>query len=127
MDSSRKKLTFKWLRTAVTSPTHLESRDTGSDTASQWNMSPDADSKTLPLSHSPGPEGLGALSLDTPKRKAGVLSESRPSLSKVKLRKLSKKNYETFITSKVNLNVNLALLIVSNVLSHAFCSVLVKK
>ncbi|XP_040015657.1 putative deoxyribonuclease TATDN2 isoform X2 [Xiphias gladius] len=100
MDSSRKKLTFKWLRTAVTSPTHLESRDTGSDTASQWNMSPDADSKTLPLRHSPGPEGLGALSLDTPKRKAGVLSESRPSLSKVKLRKLSKKNYETFITSK---------------------------
>ncbi|XP_022600799.1 putative deoxyribonuclease TATDN2 [Seriola dumerili] len=100
MDSSRKKLTFKWLKTVVTSPTHLQRRDAGSDTPSRWNMSPNEYSDTLPLSDSPGPEGLGALSLDTPKRKAEVLGESTPSIGKVKLRKLSKKNFETFITSK---------------------------
>ncbi|XP_070692982.1 putative deoxyribonuclease TATDN2 [Pempheris klunzingeri] len=55
-------------------------------------MSPDEDSYTSPLSDSPGPDGLGALSLDTPKRKAEVLSESLvPSLGKAKLRKLSRK------------------------------------
>ncbi|XP_023279239.1 putative deoxyribonuclease TATDN2 [Seriola lalandi dorsalis] len=100
MDSSRKKLTFKWLKTVVTSPTHLQRRDAGSDTPSRWNMSPNEYSDTLPLSDSPGPEGLGALCLDTPKRKAEVLGESTPSIGKVKLRKLSKKNFETFITSK---------------------------
>lgn len=102
MDSSRKKLTFKWIRTAVTSPTRLQGGDAGPDTPSRWSMSPNEDSNTLLLSDSPGPDGLGELSLDTPKRKAEVLSESVPSLGKVKLRKLSRKNYEHFITSEVN-------------------------
>ncbi|GAA6215763.1 putative deoxyribonuclease TATDN2 isoform X1 [Lates japonicus] len=100
MDSSREKVTFRWKRTAVTSPTPLQRRDAGSHTPSRWNMSPDGDSKTLPLSDSPGPEGLGELSLDTPKRKAEELGESTPSLGKVKLRKLSKRNYETITMSK---------------------------
>ncbi|XP_035488184.2 putative deoxyribonuclease TATDN2 isoform X2 [Scophthalmus maximus] len=96
MDSCRKKLKFKWRRTAVTSPTHLQTRDAGSYTPSPLNMSPDKDSKTLPLCDSPGPEGLGELSLDTPKRKAEVLGKSIPSARKIKLRKRSRKNNETF-------------------------------
>lgn len=103
MDSSREKVTFRWKRTAVTSPTPLQRRDAGSYTPSRWNMSPDGDSKTLPLSDSPGSEGLRELSLDTPKRKAEELGENTPSLGKVKLRKLSKRNYETITMSKVNL------------------------
>ncbi|XP_071351536.1 putative deoxyribonuclease TATDN2 isoform X2 [Trachinotus anak] len=91
MDGSRKKVTFKWLRTGVTSPRHLQRRDTGSDTPSRWNMSADEFSDTLPLSDSPGSES---------KRKAEVLGESTPSIGKVKLRKLSRKNSETFKTLK---------------------------
>ncbi|XP_054473289.1 putative deoxyribonuclease TATDN2 isoform X2 [Anoplopoma fimbria] len=97
--SSRKKLKFNWLRTSITSPTNLQERDADLGTPSSWNNSPIEDSKSLPLSDSPGPDGLGALSLDTPKRKAGVLGESTPSLGKIKLRKLSRKNNENFITS----------------------------
>ncbi|KAM6947932.1 putative deoxyribonuclease TATDN2 [Lycodopsis pacificus] len=100
MDRSKNKLTFKWLRTAITSPTNLQEQDAASGTPSRWNKSPTEDSNTLPLGDSPGPDGLGALSLDTPKRKAGVLCESTPSLGKVKLRKLSRENYEHFITSE---------------------------
>lgn len=101
MDSNRKKLSFKWRRTAVTSPRNRQGGDAGSGTPSRWNMSLNEDSNTLPFGDSPGPGGLGALNLDTPKRKAEVLGESRPSL--VKLRKLSRKNFEIFTTSKVNL------------------------
>ncbi|XP_075318234.1 putative deoxyribonuclease TATDN2 [Odontesthes bonariensis] len=54
------------------------------------------DSSTLPHSYSPGSEGFGALSLDTPKRKAEVLCGSVPSVGKAKLRKLSRKHSETF-------------------------------
>ncbi|XP_051270676.1 putative deoxyribonuclease TATDN2 [Dicentrarchus labrax] len=100
MDSSRKKVSMKWRRTAVTSPTHLQERNAGLGTPTRWNMSPNEDSNTLPLSDSPGPDGLGSLSLDTPKRKAVVLGESTPSLGKVKLRKLSKRNYANFLTSQ---------------------------
>ncbi|XP_068450522.1 putative deoxyribonuclease TATDN2 isoform X2 [Clinocottus analis] len=75
-------------------------RDAGLGTSSCWNNSPIQDSNTLTPSGSPGPDGLGALSLDTPKRKAGVLCESEPSSGKVKLRKLSRKNVEHFITSE---------------------------
>ncbi|XP_074490064.1 putative deoxyribonuclease TATDN2 [Sebastes fasciatus] len=60
----------------------------------------DEDSNLLPLGDSPGPDGLGELSLDTPKRKAKVLGESTPSLGKLKLRKLSRKNNEHFSTSE---------------------------
>ncbi|XP_026202929.1 putative deoxyribonuclease TATDN2 isoform X2 [Anabas testudineus] len=101
MDSSRKKLTFKWLRTAVTSPTPVQRRDAGLSTPCHRNMLPHKDSNTLPLSDSPGSERFRALSLDTPKRKAEMLNETVSSLGKVKLRKLSKKKFETFLTSKV--------------------------
>lgn len=104
MDSNRKLVKFNWRRTSITSPTQLQERDTCSTTPSRWNMSPDEDSSTLPVSDSPGPDGLGAMSLDTPKRKAEVLSDSTPSVGKVKLRKLARKNLETFITSEVNLD-----------------------
>ncbi|KAM7405532.1 hypothetical protein PAMP_012791 [Pampus punctatissimus] len=52
MNSSRKKVKFNWLQTST---------------------------NTLPLTDSPGPDGLEALSLKTPKRKAEVLSDSTPS------------------------------------------------
>lgn len=104
MDSSRKKVMFKWRQTAVTSPVHLQGRDAGSRTPSFCNMRPKEESPTSPLCDSPGPDGLGELSLYTPKRKAAALGEGTPSLGKVKLRKLSQKNHERFIASKVNLN-----------------------
>ncbi|XP_049894483.1 putative deoxyribonuclease TATDN2 [Epinephelus moara] len=100
MDSNRKKLAFKWIRTAATPPAHPQERDAGSGTSSRWNMSPYEDSDSVPLSDSPGPDGLGALSLDTPKRKAVELGESMPSSGKRKLRKLSRRNNEHFKTSE---------------------------
>lgn len=106
MDSSREKLTFKWLRTTVTSPTQVQRRDADFSTPSRRNMSPHEESNSLPLSDSPGPEGFGVLSLDTPKRKAEVLDKAVSSLGKVKLRKLSKKKFETFRTSEVNLGLS---------------------
>ncbi|XP_049435165.1 putative deoxyribonuclease TATDN2 [Epinephelus fuscoguttatus] len=100
MDSNRKKFVFKWIRTAATPPAHPQERDAGSGTSSRWNMSPYEDSDSVPLSDSPGPDGLGALSLDTPKRKAVELGESMPSSGKRKLRKLSRRNNEHFKTSE---------------------------
>ncbi|KAL7408528.1 hypothetical protein ABVT39_025019 [Epinephelus coioides] len=100
MDSNRKTLAFKWIRTAATPPAHPQERDAGSGTSSRWNMSSYEDSDSVPLSDSPGPDGLGALSLDTPKRKAVELGESMPSSGKRKLRKLSRRNNEHFKTSE---------------------------
>lgn len=105
MDSSRKKLTFKWLRTTVTSPTQVQRRDADFSTPSRRNILPLEDSDSLPPSDSPGPEGFGALSLDTPKRKAEVLDKTVSSLGKVKQRKLSKKKFETLRTSEVKLGL----------------------
>ncbi|KAM6927819.1 putative deoxyribonuclease TATDN2 [Xenentodon cancila] len=51
-----------------------------------WNEN--EDSSDLSLNDSLGSEVLGALSLDTPKRKAEVLSESLPSLGKIKLKSI---------------------------------------
>ena len=100
MDSRRKKLKFKWLQTTITSPTQLQDSDASPGTPSCWNMSPNEDSYNL--GSSPGPDGLGAMSLNTPKRKAKELGESTPSLGKLKLRKLSRKYYEEIITSEVS-------------------------
>lgn len=99
MDSSRK----KWRRTTVISPTTPQGRRASSGTPLGWNMSPNEDSNTLTLCDSPGPDGLRALSLDTPKRKAAVLGESTPSLGKAKLRKLSRKMSKKIISPEVNL------------------------
>ncbi len=101
MDSNRKKIVITWQRTAVTPPACLQERHTGSGTPSQKNMWPIEDSHILPFSDSPGSDRLGALSLDTPKRKAEVLGASTPSSGKIKLRKHSRKNYEFFTNSKV--------------------------
>ncbi|XP_033994535.1 putative deoxyribonuclease TATDN2 [Trematomus bernacchii] len=98
MDSRRKKLKFKQLQTTITSPTQLQDSDASPGTPSCWNMSQNEDSYNL--GSSPGPDGLGAMSLNTPKRKAKELGESTPSLGKLKLRKLSRKNYEEIITSE---------------------------
>ncbi|KAM9362258.1 putative deoxyribonuclease TATDN2 [Symphorus nematophorus] len=100
MDSGRKKVVINWRRTAATSPAHHLGRGTSPSTPSRWNMSPNEDSNSLPLSDSPGPDGLGELSLDTPKRKAEVLNESMPSVGKAKLRKLSRMNNENFLASE---------------------------
>ncbi|XP_061584280.1 putative deoxyribonuclease TATDN2 [Cololabis saira] len=90
MDSGRQKVSFKWLHRASTSPTSPQANTPGS---SGWNKN--EDSSYLPLNESPGSEVLGALSLDTPKRKAEVLGESAPSSGKIHLRKLSRKTFET--------------------------------
>ncbi|KAM3621434.1 uncharacterized protein V6R79_011087 [Siganus canaliculatus] len=91
MDGKRKKIVFKWRQTAVTTPEQLQRRNTAPVTPVLWNEN--ENSNTLPFSDSPGPDGLGDLSLDTPKRKAGVLSKSQPSSGKLKLRKLSKNKF----------------------------------
>lgn len=103
MDRRRKKVAFSWLRTTVTSPAHHQGGNADSVTPPCRTITQNEDSETLPCSDSPGSAQLGALSLDTPKRKAEVLSESLPSVGKLKLRKLSRKNSETFKTLKVNL------------------------
>ena len=112
MDSNRKKLKIKWRRTAIPSPALLQERNAGSGTPSRWNI---FDSNTSPYntaSESPGPDGLGAMSLDTPKRKAVVLGDGTPSLGKLKLRKLSQKKFESFTTPEVNLILLFSLLMV---------------
>ncbi|KAK5872346.1 hypothetical protein PBY51_013059 [Eleginops maclovinus] len=96
MEYRRKKLKIKRLQTSIPSPTQLQESNAILGTRSCWNMSPNEDSYNL--SSSPGPDGLGALSLDTSKRKAEELCESTP--GKLKLKKLSRKKYEEILTSK---------------------------
>lgn len=103
MDSSRKKVAFNWLRTAVTSPSDGRAGDPGSVTPPGRNIRQKEDSEMLPCIDSPGSERFGSMSLDTPKRKAEVLCEKLPSFGKLKPRKLSKNNSETLKTSKVGL------------------------
>ncbi|XP_029006684.1 putative deoxyribonuclease TATDN2 isoform X2 [Betta splendens] len=91
MDSNRKKLTIKWLRTGVTSPMLVRCSGAGLATPSRQNMSLQEDSNTLLLRDSPGPDDFAELSLDSPKRKA---KEASP--GKLKLRKISKMKFETF-------------------------------
>ncbi|KAM4613781.1 putative deoxyribonuclease TATDN2 [Polymixia lowei] len=65
-------------------------------------MSANEDSTTPSpgLNESTGTAGFGALSLDTPKRKAEVISGVSPSIGKIKLRKLSRKNFKALSASK---------------------------
>ncbi|KAM9408214.1 putative deoxyribonuclease TATDN2 [Pholidichthys leucotaenia] len=104
MKTSRKKISFKWIQTQGTSSTSHHGETAGFVTPSSLNILKHQDLKTLPSSGSPGPEVFGALSLDTPKRKAEVRSESEPTLGKLKLRNLSKKmkQWETFSDPKDN-------------------------
>ncbi|XP_071375114.1 putative deoxyribonuclease TATDN2 [Centroberyx affinis] len=102
MDSSRKKVKFQWLRSAAGSSTNVRRRNAGLCTPPRWNMLPveDLNTPSSGLNESTGSAGLGALSLDTPKRKADVLSGSSPSVGKIKLRKLSRKHFKEFSLSK---------------------------
>ncbi|XP_027857698.1 putative deoxyribonuclease TATDN2 isoform X2 [Xiphophorus couchianus] len=100
MDSARKKVSFKWIQTAATLPREAGQSNASSSTPSDRSKPGHGESSAFPLSDSPGSERLGALSLDTPKRKAEALCESAPSAGKAKLRKLSRKNSETFKSIK---------------------------
>ncbi|XP_061894294.1 putative deoxyribonuclease TATDN2 isoform X1 [Entelurus aequoreus] len=88
MESSRKKLTFRWLRRA-SSPTPSSSH---SSMPSAGKRLP---GEALALSDSPGSAGFAELSLDTPKRKAEVICDAVPSHSKVELRKRSRMTFES--------------------------------
>ncbi|KAM9859382.1 putative deoxyribonuclease TATDN2 [Aulostomus maculatus] len=97
--SSRKKVNFKWLRTAFSSPPRLQGGNAGPVTPSRWNMSPKEDSaNTSAYRDTFGPDGFSHLSLDTPKRKAEVLCDGVPSVGCVKLRKVSRKTFASLIT-----------------------------
>ncbi|XP_043979326.1 putative deoxyribonuclease TATDN2 isoform X2 [Gambusia affinis] len=100
MDNARKKVSFKWIQTAATLPGEAGQSNASSNTPSGSSKPGLGESSAFPLSDSPGSERLGALSLDTPKRKAEALCESAPSAGKAKLRKLSRKHSETFKTIK---------------------------
>ncbi|CAG5981630.1 unnamed protein product [Menidia menidia] len=96
MDSGRKKVTFNWLHTAISSPTNPQANNAGPSTPSQRNTPETDPTSTSPANYSPGSEVFGALSLDTPKRKAEDLFGNVNSLGKVKLRKLSRENSKIF-------------------------------
>lgn len=109
MDSDRRKVVMKWRQTVGKSPTHFKGRGASPSTPSCWSTSPSEDSNVFSVSGSPGPDGLGSLSLNTPKRSAEMLGESIPSPSKVKLKKISSE-----INTKINnVQVNLFTLFAS--------------
>lgn len=103
MDSNKRKVTFKWLQTALTPLARAQERKVGSATPSPC-ATPDSEQlrSTFPLSDSPGSKRLESLSLDTPKRKAEVLCKSGPSAGKVKRMKLSWTNSNIFKTPTVS-------------------------
>ncbi|XP_061730727.1 putative deoxyribonuclease TATDN2 isoform X2 [Nerophis ophidion] len=88
MESSRKKVTFRWLRRA-SSPTPSSSH---SSLPSAGKRIPE---EALALSDSPGSVGFAELNLDTPKRKAEEICDGVPSHSKVELRKRSRMTFES--------------------------------
>uniref|UniRef100_A0A3B3BTD7 TatD DNase domain containing 2 n=1 Tax=Oryzias melastigma TaxID=30732 RepID=A0A3B3BTD7_ORYME len=86
MDRDREKVSFKWLHSAAaTPPSRLQRQSSASKTPSPWKTQKKEESSILRQSDSPGSESFGALSLDTPKRKAEVLHESEVSSIKQKL------------------------------------------
>ncbi|KAK5612057.1 hypothetical protein CRENBAI_000722 [Crenichthys baileyi] len=95
MDSTRKKVSFKWLQTAAASSKEACQRNAYMSTPSHHSTPRHEEPSAFPSSDSPGSERFGALSLSTPKRKAEVLLERAPSAGRVKLRKRSRKNSET--------------------------------
>lgn len=103
MHSNRRKVVMKWRQTVDKSPTHFKGSGASPSTPSCWNTSPNEESNTFSISGSPGPDGLGSLSLNTPKRRAEMLGESIPSPSKVKLKKISAEINRKINNSQVNL------------------------
>lgn len=103
MHSNRRKVVMKWRQTVDKSPAHFKGRGASPSTPSCWSTSPNEDSNTFSVSGSPGPDGLGSLSLNTPKRRAEMLGESIPSRSKVKLKKVSAEINTKINNSQVNL------------------------
>ncbi|XP_072308830.1 putative deoxyribonuclease TATDN2 [Eucyclogobius newberryi] len=86
--SSREKVKFKWLQTTVSPAGFLQGRDVSSTPASSSDSS-----FTSSISESPGLNPFGDLTLTTPKRKAD--GDGMASASRIKLRKLSKKRFQT--------------------------------
>lgn len=101
MNNRKKKVTITWLKKG-TAPTPFRRRENSSVTPSSRNKLPNEDSKSLPLSDSPGLGGLETLSLDTPKRKA--TDDDGSSEGRIKLRKLSRRKFET-LNSSVSLSI----------------------
>ncbi|XP_034538104.1 putative deoxyribonuclease TATDN2 isoform X2 [Notolabrus celidotus] len=99
MSSRKKKVTMKWLQKATT-PTHLRGRGATSVTPTRWNMLPNEDSKSLPLSDSPGLGGLGTLCLDTPKRKETPVDNTPEQLESLESPQVSTQQSHPFIPKK---------------------------
>lgn len=91
MDSAkREKVKFKWLRTIVSPAGSLPKRhDTSTPSSSRDSSFTSHDAK------SPGAVAFEELTLTTPKRKADEMSNTTASSGKIKLRKLSKKRFQT--------------------------------
>lgn len=89
--ATREKVKFKWLRTIVSPLGSLPKRHVS------CTPSPSSDcSFTSPIGKSPGSVAFGELTLSTPKRKADKMSNNTvTSLGKAKLRKLSKKRFQS--------------------------------
>uniref|UniRef100_A0A3Q2SZM4 TatD DNase domain containing 2 n=1 Tax=Fundulus heteroclitus TaxID=8078 RepID=A0A3Q2SZM4_FUNHE len=98
MDSDRK-VSFSGLPTAAASP-GAACQSSACSSTPHHGRTRHEESSAFPLSDSPGSERLGAMRLDSPKRKAQVLSKSAPSAGKNKLRKLSRQEPWTFKTVK---------------------------
>lgn len=72
-------------QTADKSPVCSRSWGTSQCTPTSRSPWPNEDSRTCLLIDSPGPDGLGSMSLSTPKRKSKMFGEDVTSHSKVKL------------------------------------------
>ncbi|XP_028303291.1 putative deoxyribonuclease TATDN2 [Gouania willdenowi] len=104
MDRSRKKISFKWLHSAGTSPTQYQ--DTVPVVSTPFRQRSKA-SRSWPVSGSPRTDLIGTLSLDSPKRKAADPCQSQTSVTKSKQRKLfsqSSPSLQMFEEEPVNIS-----------------------
>uniref|UniRef100_A0A3P9H130 TatD DNase domain containing 2 n=1 Tax=Oryzias latipes TaxID=8090 RepID=A0A3P9H130_ORYLA len=99
MDRDRKKVSFQWLHGAAATPSRPQRKGSGPKKPSPWKTQKKEGSSILRQSDSPGSESFGALSLDTPKRKAEVLHESEESLGKIR-QKLFRDDSQIFTASE---------------------------
>lgn len=91
----REKANGKWPQTVDKSPVRSKSRGTSPSTPTSRSPWPNEDSRTFLLSDSPGPDGLGSMSLSTPKRKSKMFGEDVTAHSEAKLK----------ISAEVNTNL----------------------
>lgn len=88
MDSKRDKANGKRPQTVDKSPVYSKSGGTSPGTPTPRSPWPNEDSQTFLLGDSPVPDGLGSMSLSTPKRKSKMFGEAVPPHSKA-TRKIS--------------------------------------